>query len=212
MMLCKLLLLVQLLCTPLTSQAHSHHQESPSDFVPMGECGCEHEKESHERRLEASQIMSDFKKRRRNLADVSYSIPIYYHILRSSIGRYDISDSQLSEYTSELNYAFRDTPFTFYIQRTRRYNNNDWNECSVSASYDFKPELAIVGHNRLNVYFCDIQNGSGGWAQMPYEAGTNNDGVVVESNYRKMGKSSSYIRPTILNHEVGVRIGQESLG
>ena len=50
----------------------------------------------------------------------------------------------------------------------------------------------------------DIQNGSGGWAYMPYNAGDDQyDGVVIESNYDKLGFPKGYVRKTVLPHEVG---------
>jgi predicted Zn-dependent protease len=143
----------------------------------------------------------------RDLGETNYRIGVHFHVIRDGNGNGDVTDGMLYAYTQHLNEAYSSAPFTFLMSSVERIDNTAWHKCTFSNNREAKAAHNVPGANNLNVYFCDIQNGSGGWSYMPYLAGTDYDGVTMESNYQKHGFREGYIRRTVLPHEVGHWLG-----
>jgi hypothetical protein len=142
----------------------------------------------------------------RYLNAVSYQIPVTFHVIRKDNGDGDVSDTLIDQYIDHLNNEFTGSPFSFVKVTTNRVDNSAWNDCNSDTHFDgFGPELHVGGIGDMNVYFCNINSGSGGWAYYPNggTAGQHWDGIVLESNYTKYGYSSDFVRRTVLPHEAG---------
>jgi len=140
----------------------------------------------------------------RNLQDISYPIPVTFHVIQDDNGGGDVTDEQIEQYIEYGNDAFEGTPFSFYIKKVERVQNSDWHFCNFDTYHEMALSLHEGGIADMNVYFCDITTGEGGWAYFPQAAGLYFDGVVLESNYRKWGRAPDYVRRTVFPHEAGV--------
>jgi hypothetical protein len=177
------------------------------DVIDFPDCGTP--KPSKEEEIEAGKHVDEWRSNRRNnkdkrlLAEVNYQIPVTFHVLRSGTGGGDVSDTQLDQYMFHLNDEYGESSFTFYKKGTNRVKNDYWHLCNSDTFYDAGKNLRVGGIGDMNVYFCDIQNGAGGWAYFPQARGQYFDGIVIESNYVKYGFPASYVRRPVLPHEAG---------
>jgi predicted Zn-dependent protease len=198
-------------CTGHEDHHHLRQERHLDDDVDFEFPPCGAEESKPEQRLEESKVMSHWKTRHanRDLGETNYVIPVHFHVLRDDDGKKgDVTDGMLYAYMQHVNEAFSSTPFSFLMSSVERIDNTELYKCTFSNGREAKTAHNVPGTNNLNVYLCDIQNGSGGWSYQPYLAGTNQDGVVIESNYRKyFVPSKGYIRRTVLPHEVGHWLG-----
>ena len=217
MKLCSLLVSL-LLGTAYACSDHDHHHHHHNDDLPeehrhlqatLDALECEAILPSPGEKLAASKVMVDFKKHARHSRGLQssgakvYQIPVTFHIIRTDSGEKDVSDSQIDQYLAYLNDHFEGTPFTFVKNLVNRLNRSDWHFCDYNVHYEMGQQIRVGGIADLNVYFCSITTGAGGWAYYPSSAGQYWDGMVVESDYTKYGFPSSYVRRTILPHEAG---------
>ena len=152
--------------TACSGDHHDHHRSHGSlrhrdleevqldDDFEFPSCGMEDS--STEQRRQESKAMASWKvqHRGRNLAETSYTIPVYFHILRDSRGNGDLTDGMLYAYVQSLNQEYAGTPFSFQMIRVNRVNNSDWHKCTFSNNREAKKALNVSGRHNLNVYFC----------------------------------------------------------
>lgn len=157
--------------------------------------------------FEAGAVVENWKqenaKNGRKLLDIRYRIPVTFHVLMSDKGDGALSDSQLAEYLDSLNTAFRGSSFTFYLKGTNRQRKNYWHYCTYDSFFDAGKQLRVGGVADMNVYFCNIQDNTGGWAYFPEARGRYMDGIVIRSDYTKFGFPQGYVRRKALPHEAG---------
>lgn len=148
--------------------ADSHHRDlleedndADFDFLPCGMGAT-----SDEQRLEESKAMSSWKAKHanRNLGETDITIPVYFHVIRDDQGNGDVPDGMVYAYLQSLNDEFAGTAFSFRMISINRINNSEWHACTFSNNREAKTVHNVPGKQNMNVYFCDIQNGSGGWA------------------------------------------------
>jgi hypothetical protein len=148
--------------------ANADTSDDDEEDVELPACGAE--ETSSEQRLVEAKLMSKWKTRHynRDLLQTNYEIPLYFHVIRDDDGNGDVSDSLLSRNLDYLNEGFAATAFSFRLVKTNRINSSTWNKCSYANNRDAKKAHNLGGVASVNIYFCDIQNGSGGWSYVSY--------------------------------------------
>ena len=104
----------------------------------------------------------------RNLQQTRYLIPVTFHVLRRSNGLGDVSNDKLDQYVQYLNDEFTGSPFSFYKKATTRTNSDALHYCDFNSFFQAGQQLRQGGVADMNVYFCSITTGAGGWAYFPY--------------------------------------------
>lgn len=100
-------------------------------------------------------------------------IPIVIHAIQTGKkGR--VSDDQIATLVHNLNVAYSETPFSFYLAGVRRVNNKAWaSNCSPGSRNEknMKKRLAIDPRNFVNVYICQTNTSKlpiAGYAYFPF--------------------------------------------
>ena len=117
--------------------------------------------------------------------DVVTYVNVYVHVIMSSSGLGDISDSVIQSQLDVLNQDFNILKFQFVIRSIDRTLNDQWYTMrdGSSAESNAKNALHYGTAADLNVYFANIGDGFLGWATFPadYIRNPTNDGIVVLS-------------------------------
>jgi len=112
-------------------------------------------------------------------------VNVYVHVIMSSSGLGDISDSMIQSQLDVLNQDFNISKFQFVIRSIDRTLNDQWYTMGYGSSAESNAKNALRYGNAadLNVYFANIGGGLLGWATFPadYLRNPTNDGVVVLS-------------------------------
>lgn len=117
----------------------------------------------------------------RRLQTTNYLIPITFHVIRQNNGAGDVSNSKIAQYVDYINTAFMGTSFQFYQKTILRTDNSTWYNCNGDKFLLFSKDLHQGGKADMNVYFCSLPYGTGGFAYYPYgTAGQYWDGIVME--------------------------------
>ena len=124
-------------------------------------------------------------KDRINLDAISLTpINVYFHVIISSTGAGDVSDSQLASQIDVLNHAFAGLNAKFILKKTNRVVNDIWFTSSDKINEEAKSALHTGSLADLNVYTANIVEGSGtiGYAYLPQTVQNNPtiDGVVLQ--------------------------------
>jgi hypothetical protein len=116
--------------------------------------------------------------------DVVTYVNVYIHVIMSSTGLGDISDSVIQSQIDVLNQDFNVLKFQFVLRSIDRTLNDQWYtmEDGSSAESNAKNALRNGTAADLNVYFANIPKFLG-WATFPadYLRNPTNDGIVVLS-------------------------------
>ena len=116
--------------------------------------------------------------------DVVTYVNVYVHVIMSSSGLGDISDSMIQSQLDVLNQDFNILKFQFVIRSIDRTLNDQWYTMGYGSSAESNAKSALHYGTAadLNVYFANI-GGYLGWATFPadYLGNPTNDGVVVLS-------------------------------
>jgi hypothetical protein len=117
--------------------------------------------------------------------DVVTYVNVYVHVIMSSSGLGDISDSVIQSQLDVLNQDFNIIKFQFVIRSIDRTLNDQWYTMrdGSSAERNAKNALHYGTAADLNIYFANIGDGLLGWATFPadYLRNPTYDGVVVLS-------------------------------
>lgn len=156
------------------------------------------------------------------------SVPVYVHIIQSSTGAGDVSDSRIAQQIDVLNQAFAGTqpkasgqansaqataatPFRFVLMSIDRTRNSTWYTVGQgsSAETQMKNALRKGGANALNLYAANIGGGLLGWATFPwsYASSPKMDGVVCLSGSFPGGNAAPFNLGDTAVHEIGHWIG-----
>ena len=116
--------------------------------------------------------------------DVVTYVNVYVHVIMSSSGLGNISDSMIQSQLDVLNQDFNILKFQFVLRSIDRTLNDQWYTMGYGsdAERNAKSALHYGTAADLNVYFANI-GGYLGWATFPadYLGNPTNDGVVVLS-------------------------------
>lgn len=104
------------------------------------------------------------------ISSLNIEIPVAFHIIHSTGGAGNISDSVIDDQIDVLNSAFSAAGVSFYLLSIDRTADNDWYddlEFGTQIEDDVKQALTIDPEYVLNIYTADI--GDLGWARFPWE-------------------------------------------
>ena len=137
-------------------------------------------------------------------------IPIAFHVLHRSNGKWNVTDEQIGEQMDVLNDAFAGTGFSFALDRVARHARNKFAKKCLSSRIErrFKERYAVDPATTLNVYSCrpgDIL----GYAYLPSDYPEDNSlhGVVVHYSSLPGGGGAPYNLGDTLVHEIGHYLG-----
>jgi len=143
------------------------------------------------------------------------SITVNFHVIRSSTGSGDVSDSRLNSQITTLNNAYSGRGFTFVRGTTDRTNNSTWYGMNLGtqAEHDAKYYFTGLSANNpqyvLNFYTANPSGGTLGWATFPWELSGNPrmDGVVILHSSINGGSATNFNLGDTAVHEVGHWLG-----
>ncbi len=143
------------------------------------------------------------------------SITVNFHVIRSSTGAGDVSDSRLNSQISTLNSAYSGRGFTFVRGTTDRTNNSTWYtmQPGTTAEVNAKTYFTNMASNNptyvLNFYTAAPGGGLLGWATFPWDLAGNKkmDGVVILNSSINGGSATNYNLGDTAVHEVGHWLG-----
>lgn len=143
------------------------------------------------------------------------SITVNFHVIRSSTGSGDVSDTRLNSQIATLNAAYSGRGFTFVRGTTDRTNNSTWYTMGhgTTAESACKNYFTGIASNNsayvLNFYTASPGGGLLGWATFPWERAGNPrmDGVVVLNSSVNGGSAANYGLGDTAVHEVGHWLG-----
>lgn len=143
------------------------------------------------------------------------SITVNFHVIRSSTGSGDVSDSRLNSQIATLNAAYNGRGFTFVRGTTSRTNNGSWYTMQPGTSAEANCKNYFTGFAAndsryvLNFYTASPGGGLLGWATFPWNRASNPrmDGVVVLNASINGGSASPYNLGDTATHEVGHWLG-----
>jgi len=117
--------------------------------------------------------------------DVVKYVNVYVHVIMSSSGLGDVSDSMIQLQLDVLNQDYNILQFQFVLGSIDRTRNDQWYTMGYNsrAEKDAKNALHYGNAADLNLYLANIGGGLLGWATFPadYLRNPKNDGVVVLS-------------------------------
>ena len=117
--------------------------------------------------------------------DVVTYVNVYIHVIMSSSGLGDISDSMIQSQIDVLNQDFNSSNFQFVVRSIDRTLNDQWYTMGYGSSAERNAKSALRNGTAadLNMYLANLGGGLLGWATFPadYLRNPTNDGVVVLS-------------------------------
>ncbi|HLM42235.1 MAG TPA: zinc metalloprotease [Myxococcaceae bacterium] len=144
------------------------------------------------------------------VAAQAVSIPVYFHVIRSSSGAGGVTTTQINAQISELNKAFAGAGFSFTLAGVDYTNNDQWYTCSTAGCESkMKAALRKGSADDLNFYTNNMGQGLLGWATFPwsYANSPTMDGVVVLQSSLPGGTAANYNEGDTGTHEVGHWVG-----
>jgi hypothetical protein len=113
--------------------------------------------------------------------DVVTYVNVYVHVIMSSSGLGDISDSMIQSQIDVLNQDFNSSNFQFVVRSIDRTLNDQWYTMGYGSSAERNAKSALRNGTAadLNMYFANIGGGLLGWATYPanYRRNPTYDGV-----------------------------------
>ncbi|KZV98590.1 metalloprotease [Exidia glandulosa HHB12029] len=153
---------------------------------------------------------------------VSPTIPVYFHVIRSStsLSGGSVPQSQIDAQISVLNADYASTGLSFTLAGTDFTTNSTWfqraDDCS-GQSYQtaMKKALRKGGANALNVYTVGFTRSTGdcsgllGYSTFPssYSGNPTDDGVVILYSSLPGGTAAPFDEGRTLTHEAGHWVG-----
>jgi hypothetical protein len=138
-------------------------------------------------------------------------ISVYVHVIRSSSGAGDVSDTRINQQMNVLNSAYASTGWSFNLVATTRTNNDSWYTMTPGSTAESQAKAALRQGTAddLNMYLANIGGGLLGWATFPsnYASAPSKDGVVVLSASLPGGSAAPYNLGDTATHEVGHWMG-----
>ncbi|WP_375768175.1 zinc metalloprotease [Archangium gephyra] len=141
---------------------------------------------------------------------MAVSIPVYFHIIKSSAGGGGVTTTQINNQITVLNNAYAPSGFSFYLAGTDTTNNDSYYTCTGgTCETNMKNALRKGTATALNFYTNNMGGGLLGWATFPwsYASSPKMDGVVVLQSSLPGGSATNYNQGDTGTHEVGHWMG-----
>jgi hypothetical protein len=138
------------------------------------------------------------------------SIPVYFHVIRSSAGAGGVTTTQINNQITVLNNAYAAAGFSFTLAGTDYTNNDSYYTCTGGTCETNMKNLLRKGTaTALNFYTNNMGGGLLGWATFPssYASSPKLDGVVVLQSSLPGGSATNYNQGDTGTHEVGHWMG-----
>lgn len=150
-------------------------------------------------------------------ADVTVTIPVWFHVVTSSSGAGNVTDGQIADQIQVLNDAYSgltggaNTKFRFALAGVTRTANSTWYAAGYGTTAETQMKSALRRGNAgtLNFYTNQPSTGELGWATFPssYSSQPLKDGVVCDWRTVPGGSLSPYNEGDTGTHEVGHWVG-----
>jgi len=115
--------------------------------------------------------------------DVVTKVNLYIHVIMSSSGRGNVSDTMIQSQLNVLNQDYNSLSFQFVLKSIDRTVNDQWYTMTPSSNAERLAKNALRKGTAadLNLYFANIGQGLLGWATFPadYRRDPKKDGVVI---------------------------------
>ena len=152
----------------------------------------------------AEEMLADPRLARRKTVDV------VFHVIHS--GRQgNVSGTAIRRQVQVLNKAFRRHGFRFKISKITRTNNSNWYRGCANPGTEraITSKLSVDPRRKMNIYLCNPNDGSLGWAYLPGSGitGTKRDGVFLLYSTLPGGSARPYNLGDTGTHEVGHYLG-----
>jgi hypothetical protein len=138
-------------------------------------------------------------------------INVHVHVIRSTTGAGEVSDSQIQSQINVLNAAYAPMGWQFQLASTDRTNNGTWYTMGpgTTAESQAKNALRQGTADDLNIYTANPGGGLLGWATFPssYSSNPQDDGVVILFSSLPGGSAAPYNLGDTATHEVGHWMG-----
>ncbi len=149
------------------------------------------------------------------------SVPVFFHVIISSNGSGDVSNSQLNNQITILNENFADgQDVTFYLVGISRTVNDNWRGIYEPTGNgprqnetNMKNALAVDTDHVLNIYITDVNDATSvvAWALFPWDGRAEQNpklhGVVIQPEHLPGGGDPYYNQGRLPVHEVGHYFG-----
>ena len=101
--------------------------------------------------------------------DVVTYVNVYIHVIMSSSGLGDISDSMIQSQIDVLNQDFNSSNFQFVVRSIDRTLNDQWYTMGYGSSAERNAKSALRNGTAadLNMYLANLGGGLLGWATFP---------------------------------------------
>ncbi len=138
------------------------------------------------------------------------SIPVFFHIILSTSGEGDVSDSQINQQITVINEYYAESNYLFYLAGVTKTRNNSWRDVVKLSQneIDMKNSLGVDPTHVLNIYVTSTIDFLG-WAYFPEDYSENSlqHGVVVRTDCLPNGSYTDYNYGRIAAHETGHYLG-----
>jgi hypothetical protein len=138
------------------------------------------------------------------------TINVYFHVITSSTGQGDVSDTRINQQISVLNNAYASWGWSFNLVSVDRTANSTWYTTTGGSSETaMKNALRQGTADDLNIYSNNMGGGLLGWATFPssYASQPMMDGVVILNASMPGGSAAPYNLGDTATHEVGHWMG-----
>lgn len=140
-----------------------------------------------------------------------FEIPVYFHVMRTNSGDWNVTDEQIAEQLEVLDRSFRPYGFSFRLEGISRHKKNRFaKKClSLRVEKQFKRKYAVDPATTLNIYSCRPKQGVLGYAYFPsdYPEDDYRHGVVLLHSALPGGSAVPYDLGDTAVHEVGHYLG-----
>jgi hypothetical protein len=144
-------------------------------------------------------------------ANGAITIPVYFHVIKSTTGAGDVTSTQITDQIAVLNAAYAATSFHFTLASVDYTVNDTWYNMSSGSTAETAAKTALHqgSANDLNLYTANLGGGLLGWATFPwdYSIKLKKDGVVVLYSSLPGGSASPYNLGDTATHEIGHWLG-----
>ncbi|HYO51841.1 zinc metalloprotease [Archangium sp.] len=137
---------------------------------------------------------------------MAVSIPVYFHVIRSSTGAGGVTTTQINQQITILNNGYASCDLSFFLAGTDYTNNDSYYTCTGgTCETNMKNALRQGTATALNFYTNNMGGGLLGWATFPWSdaSAPKMDGVVVLQSSLPGGTATNYNQGDTGTHEVG---------